>query len=57
MIGRIHYSKHNHIKVVSNGRCYYTDLMVSKCPYANRQLVLFDIVDESMSLAGNIRET
>lgn len=57
MIGRIHYSKHNSIKVVSNSRCYYTDLMVNNYPYANRQLVSFDVVDDSISLAGNIRET
>lgn len=57
MIGRIHYSKHNHIRIVSNGMCYYTDLMANTCPYANGQLVHFDIVDVSMSLAGNIRET
>lgn len=55
MIGKIHYGKHNHVRVVAeNNRVYYTDLIVENCIFTNRQRVAFDVIDDKKSIVGNI---
>lgn len=58
MKGTIHYSKYGHVQVVGeNSRVYYTGLSVINFPLKNRTIVEFDILDDTLSKAGNCRET
>jgi hypothetical protein len=58
MKGTIHYSKYGHVQVVGeNSRVYYTGLSVINFPLKNRTNVEFDVLDDTLSKAGNCRET
>jgi hypothetical protein len=57
MKGTIHYSKYGHVQVVGeNSRVYYTGLSVINFPLKNRTIVEFDVLDDTLSKAGNCRE-
>lgn len=46
MLGRIHFSRHDCVRIVTMDGCVLpTHFDINNCPFSNRQLVSFDIFD------------